>query len=109
MSKKTKRELEGSESEEEEDSTGVEAAAKAEETDEEEESTRTRNLVSQWSKYHGPTRDFTSKRRWRGDHGGAQYRCQKGSEEVEECQGGSPEIGRDPLHRWSLPQGSTKN
>ena len=77
-SKKTKRELEGSESEEEEDSTAVEAAAKAEEADEEEESTRTRDLVSQWSKYHGPTRDFTSKRRWRGDHGGAQYRRQKG-------------------------------
>ena len=76
-SKKTKRELEGSESEEE-DSTAVEATAKAEETDEEEESTCTCDLVSQWSKYHGPTRDFTSKRRWRGDHGGAQYCREKG-------------------------------
>ena len=79
MSKKTKRGgLEGSEAEEEEDSTAVEATAKDEETDEEEESTRTRDLVSQWSKYHGPTRDFTSKRRWRGEHGGAQYRRDKG-------------------------------
>ena len=79
MSKKTKRGgLEGSEAEEEEDSTAVEATAKAEETDEEEESTRTRDLVSHWSKYHGPTRDFTSKRRWRGEHGGAQYRRDKG-------------------------------
>ena len=78
ISKKTKRKLEGSDKEEEEDSSSVVATAVPEETDEEEESTCTPDLVSQWSKYHEPTRDFTSKRRWHEHHGGAEYCCQGG-------------------------------